>query len=212
MHIKERIYEKLLLIYISGKEPIYQIKCEERHHEKLQSNINIFFVAAHGEQKVFPVEKIYYDYKDRYDIFYQINEELKYVYTLIAPSTFRYINICRECDISFMGRSTKKYRNKVCDSCLHLEIKEEALKKIQNDFVYLMQSELTGLLKIGISKDPIQRRRNLETAQGGKIELLKIIAGGKNIEKKLHEKFSTYRKDGEWFENTAEIIDYFDEV
>ena len=208
--ITELIYEKLLLFYISGNNPMYQIKCEEKHYEKLYSSLNILFIANNEGQRVFPLKKIKYEYSHRYDIIYKINEELKYVYSLIAPTTYRYINICKECYSVYMGRSTKKYKTKICDSCLHTEIKKETIKKVQNNFVYLMKSELTGLLKIGISIDPVKRRRTLETAQGGRIELLKIISGGRNIERKLHDKFSNYRKDGEWFEYSSEILDYFE--
>ena len=66
-------------------------------------------------------------------------------------------------------------------------------------------------IKIGYTKNSIEKRlKQLQTGNDETLVLLGYIRGGLDEEKMLHKQFSNYRirKNGEWFEPSAEIIDY----
>ena len=69
--------------------------------------------------------------------------------------------------------------------------------------LYLMQNS-AQLSKIGIAINPIRRRRQLETASGLKIEIIRCwspaeAASAYTIEQYLHSHFARRRLEGEWF-------------
>lgn len=72
--------------------------------------------------------------------------------------------------------------------------------KRDKDYLYIIQSDLTGMIKIGRSINPVKRLKQLQTGNPNK---LKLIASFKNQgwkEKHLHEKLSRFRLEGEWFD------------
>jgi len=71
----------------------------------------------------------------------------------------------------------------------------------QKEYVYLMVNNDTSLIKIGTSKNPVYRERTLHSQEPG-INLIAMWCCGKNIERKLHVKFSHKRVRGEWFRLT----------
>jgi len=77
--------------------------------------------------------------------------------------------------------------------------------------VYFLTSEaMRDKIKIGYSRDPEQRRKGL-TLPGTKI--VATIAGGKAVERELHQRFRRARiKNSEWFWYLPEIADLVREV
>jgi predicted DNA-binding transcriptional regulator AlpA len=71
--------------------------------------------------------------------------------------------------------------------------------------LYFFFNRTTGLMKIGVSNDPTDRRHNLENACGSILEEVGILAGGADLERPLHELFADQRVKGEWF-NPTELI------
>lgn len=70
---------------------------------------------------------------------------------------------------------------------------------MKNDSLYIIQSSMTGMIKIGRSKNPEKRLKQLQTGNPNK---LKLIAEFKNQgwkEKIIHEKLRLFRLKGEWF-------------
>lgn len=63
-------------------------------------------------------------------------------------------------------------------------------------FTYLMIDENTGLTKIGISINPVNRERTL---QSEKPTIIMFAAREENIEKILHKEYNVFRIRGEWF-------------
>ena len=63
-------------------------------------------------------------------------------------------------------------------------------------------------IKIGISKDPVKRLRELQTGNSRKLALMGWINSGhdRDLEKKFHEKYKIDRVHGEWFEINHEIV------
>ncbi len=78
-------------------------------------------------------------------------------------------------------------------------------------FVYFFQVE-SGLIKIGKTDNPEKRRKELQTANHEKLELLHYTTGGRALEKHLHEKFKKYNKSSEWFWPEDEIIKFIDSI
>ena len=78
----------------------------------------------------------------------------------------------------------------------------------EGDWVYIIQHEEGGLIKIGFSSNLSLRMRNICLVTGKKIKVLALLDGGKDLESYLHYKFHKYRKLGEWFEDHQVILDY----
>ena len=85
-------------------------------------------------------------------------------------------------------------------------------------FVYVMYAPLTGLVKIGKSDSPEQRRSSIEAQSGMAIYLLAQIQCASPesafaLERLLHEKFAGQRSPfGEWFEMDGPIPDWLRSV
>jgi len=77
-------------------------------------------------------------------------------------------------------------------------------------FVYFMKAETTGLIKIGISFDPENRRRALESSEP--LVLLAYMSGTVETERELHTRFSKLRAHGEWYNPGTELLAYVNEV
>ena len=69
--------------------------------------------------------------------------------------------------------------------------------------VYLI--EAGGLLKIGVSLDPMRRLKSMQTGSPVPLTMLAAIHGGDREEARLHRLFKPYRREGEWFEDRPEI-------
>lgn len=70
---------------------------------------------------------------------------------------------------------------------------------MKKDNLYIIQSDLTGMIKIGRSKDPVKRLKQLQTGNPNKLKLIASFEGLGWKEKVLHEQLSLYRLEGEWF-------------
>mgnify|MGYP000586049724 CR=1 FL=1 len=66
--------------------------------------------------------------------------------------------------------------------------------------VYLIEHE-HGYIKIGRSVNPVQRISTLETACPYELHLMGFIKtnDAPQLEARLHEKYETYQKSGEWY-------------
>ena len=64
-------------------------------------------------------------------------------------------------------------------------------------------------IKIGYSGNPGRRIKELQTGNSRKLALMGWVSGGdKAYESTLHEKYSTFRVQGEWFEIDADDVIY----
>jgi DNA-binding XRE family transcriptional regulator len=67
-----------------------------------------------------------------------------------------------------------------------------------------------GYVKIGYSSLFKKRLNQLQTASPVKLEVLALIKGEKQDEKKYHDKFKHINSNGEWFYYNDEIISFID--
>ena len=64
---------------------------------------------------------------------------------------------------------------------------------------YLIQCEVTGLIKIGFAADPWGRMMNMQTGCPTPLRLLGTLPGGAMTERRLHRCHSASLVRGEWF-------------
>jgi hypothetical protein len=73
-------------------------------------------------------------------------------------------------------------------------------------WTYFILDPLSGDIKIGISKAPSKRIREMQTGVSRTLILIGAIEG--NAEAELHERFSDHRQNGQWFSPCAELMSY----
>jgi hypothetical protein len=71
--------------------------------------------------------------------------------------------------------------------------------------VYFIKSG--EFVKIGKTRDPRQRLRELQTGNPQRLRILCVVPGGEEVEKEIHRKFNHLRQGGEWFTHAQEIDD-----
>ena len=77
----------------------------------------------------------------------------------------------------------------------------------KNNKIYFIRAE-NGLVKIGKSNNPKNRLKTLQVGSPVKLKIIKVISGGINIEKLLHNYFKCIRKNGEWFRPDYELKEF----
>lgn len=94
-----------------------------------------------------------------------------------------------------------------------LSIIQEALNNFEvpddvpDMYVYAIKNKDTGNIKLGISKNPEQRLKQLQTGCDGKLELVayRKADNGYRDEVQLHHENSQYAIHGEWFTEDAKF-------
>jgi hypothetical protein len=69
-----------------------------------------------------------------------------------------------------------------------------------------------GLYKIGFTADLNRRMAEFSTSTPGGMAVVKNIGGGRDLEARLHERFSASRSSGEWFRLTANDLDEINSI
>lgn len=75
-------------------------------------------------------------------------------------------------------------------------------------FVYFIQGQCGGPIKIGYAKNVCTRLKELQTGQPDSLVILATFPGYFNDEQKMHKKFEHIRLRGEWFKPEKELL-YF---
>ncbi len=78
---------------------------------------------------------------------------------------------------------------------------QESLQRKQGDYLYFIQSSKTGMIKIGRSKHPKKRLKQLQTGNSNTLRLIASFEGLGWREPSLHEDLKKWRirRNGEWF-------------
>lgn len=108
--------------------------------------------------------------------------------------------------------------------CLKNRSKEELFLKIRNPskketkkvhsnlWIYFIQEKGSGNIKIGVSKSPAKRLKQLQVYNSTSLKLIFTIKGSYEIEGEIHDKFSKYNIHGEWFQGEEEILNYINNL
>ena len=84
---------------------------------------------------------------------------------------------------------------------------------MSDGFVYFIQEEESGNIKIGFSeKHPKGRLKDFQTGNSNKLILLGYIEGTYEDESNLHREFYEERGNGEWFEPSPRLNDRIKEL
>ena len=94
------------------------------------------------------------------------------------------------------------------------QIPREQPKNLTNrkSFVYFIQSERGGLIKIGFAQSPKARLRDLQIGCPVRLRILATVPGGCAEENALHFRFERARAHGEWFKPVQELLDHIREL
>jgi hypothetical protein len=71
-------------------------------------------------------------------------------------------------------------------------------------YVYALRNPDTAAIKIGCSKNPRERARQLG---GKKMELVAVVRGDRTVERVVHDELAPLRISGEWFSDQPEVLD-----
>lgn len=115
-----------------------------------------------------------------------------------------FVDYLRYLDIRYYIHAISSIRIQELESDIDLNKTKYLLYNSEVKKTYIMFDEDTGLYKIGISIEPIIRLINIRQEHPNAF-LLAICNG--DIEKDLHNKFSSKRKDGEWFMLSEKEVD-----
>lgn len=74
--------------------------------------------------------------------------------------------------------------------------------------VYFIRAGESGPVKIGCSRNPEARRKQLQSAHAARLVVLAIEPGGEEREQQLHREWAECRLEGEWFAPTHELLAY----
>lgn len=74
--------------------------------------------------------------------------------------------------------------------------------------VYFIQPRDGGRIKIGTTRNLKQRLADLNLASPIELIVRGTVRGGKELERKLHERFDSFRAHSEWFEPDQSILDW----
>jgi hypothetical protein len=75
------------------------------------------------------------------------------------------------------------------------------------EFIYFIQGEHGGPIKIGYSQHPDQRLHDLQCGTPYPLVVRRVFPGDKAKELELHKRFAEGRYIGEWFEATPELVE-----
>jgi len=81
-----------------------------------------------------------------------------------------------------------------------------AMLKKKTHYLYFIQLENTGPIKIGLAKNPNRRLIQLQTANPYKLNLLYFFPSCKTDEDGLHYLLRAYRLEGEWFLPSKKVL------
>lgn len=104
-----------------------------------------------------------------------------------------------------------QYLNYDCSSDISTPITADGHNNPQKQsYVYFIDAG--DLVKIGTTKDISKRLYTLQTGSPVRLTMIGFIAGTEKDEKELHARFSSYRSHGEWFNKSADLINYIKDV
>lgn len=80
-------------------------------------------------------------------------------------------------------------------------------------FVYMIQCESTGRIKIGITDDVESRVGDIQRMSPSKLNIIAVFASdGNAVEGFFHRTFRNYRIHGEWFEPDDSMIEQIENM
>lgn len=82
----------------------------------------------------------------------------------------------------------------------------------RNTYIYFIQSNIGGPIKIGLSDNPDLRLEEIQRMSPFKLQILATTIGDYKLENELHKRFKHLRYHDEWFEPGKELLNYISEA
>ena len=113
---------------------------------------------------------------------------------------------------NYWKRKKEEEKAKLEEERLRKEMKEKeaqeyAYRERHPGFIYFIQAESGGPIKIGYTKDIKARLSSIQTGHPDTLILLGAFPGNPNDEHNLHKEFKTYHVRGEWFHPVERLIE-----
>lgn len=78
-------------------------------------------------------------------------------------------------------------------------------------FVYFIQAEMGGLIKIGTSIDLLKRLTHMQASSPVPLRIIGCIDGDYKVERSIHAEFAVERRHYEWFEPSERLMAFMAE-
>ncbi len=79
---------------------------------------------------------------------------------------------------------------------------------MSDQFVYFIQADENGPIKIGFtSDDPLRRLNQLQTGNASALRLVGAIRAARALERELHIALAEWRMQGEWFQPHPTVVE-----
>ena len=108
-------------------------------------------------------------------------------------------------------RKQKDLQEKRTALCVLIDDPDIKHKKL-NSFVYFIQGENGGPIKIGLSQDVKKRLYALQIGHPDNLVVLVDIPGDEVVELEMHKKFDDCRLRGEWFKPTDRLLAFIKSI
>lgn len=79
-------------------------------------------------------------------------------------------------------------------------------------FVYFIQSENGGFIKIGTAEYPVTRMKAMQSGCPIILKILGCIKGDYKRERQIHSQFCDERRHFEWFEPTPRLLAFIEDI
>lgn len=120
----------------------------------------------------------------------------------------KYFNVFNEDAIeSFNNVVDNKYsyEKKECKIVALNKKYKKAFNAEDDGYIYLIGSLKYGFVKIGYSKNPHKRLKEIQVGCPFEVNILSVAKGNMLKEKLIHKKYSKYKSFGEWFFIKGEV-------
>lgn len=87
-----------------------------------------------------------------------------------------------------------------------IDARAEIKPKRPRGYVYFIQGQCGGAIKVGYSTIPQDRLRTLQTGYPDTLKMLLLIPGNEKTEQTMHREFEASRLNGEWFRPDDYVI------
>ena len=106
----------------------------------------------------------------------------------------------------YKNKKTKRKKSQPKETPSPPEEPKPTEPKKEEGFVYYIQEEMDGNIKIGFSDDPIKRLSQHQTSNPRELRMLVYVKGNKEDEKKIQKKFESLQTTGEWFKPDKRLL------
>jgi len=100
------------------------------------------------------------------------------------------------------------YLCKMCEENFDTNKKVKFTDLLKLNYLYFFQLADKGYIKIGISKNPFNRLKQIQTNNPYKIIFLGVMKNRVGLERKIHKLFNKSRGFGEWFKLTQKLKNF----